>query len=152
MSKLINIFKRLFTGLFLQNQYKIQTFTYFIPSPKPRNTGYREKQFDKVFYEFINRGYKVIDFKTEQCLSQQETSGIWVIIMVQAINSKAEKLNLDEFGITEQHYENNEVISHTQETYKSNNDQDSSEPFLDLPDSPNDYSDEVQGLYQIKKE
>ena len=75
--------------------YKIQSFTFFIPSPPPRSTGYREKQFDKLFYEFINRGYKIINFTT-QAATGEKHSGMWIICLVQALNAEAEALNLED--------------------------------------------------------
>jgi hypothetical protein len=78
-----------------QNDYKMQSFTFFIPSPPGRASGYREKQFDKLFYEFINRGYKIINFTT-QASSGEKHSGMWIICLVQATNAEAEKLNLED--------------------------------------------------------
>lgn len=84
-----------FLGMFLpKNTFKIQTFTFFIPSPPARNSGYREKQFDKVFYDFINAGYDVISFNTVPCTSTSQ-SGMWVICLVRATNIKAQELSLD---------------------------------------------------------
>lgn len=81
-----------------KKNYKIQSFTFFIPAPPARSTSYREKQFDKLFYEFINRGYKILHFGTEACAGGNH-SGMWVIFVVQATNAEAEKLNLhDEFN------------------------------------------------------
>ena len=74
----------------------MQTFTFFLPAPPPRATGYREKNFDKLFFEFINRGYKIISFKTQAVASGEKHSGMWIICLVQATNPEAEKLNLDE--------------------------------------------------------
>ena len=79
-----------------QKDYKMQTFTFFIPSPPARSTGYREKHFDKLFYEFINRGYKILNFTTQASTSGEKHSGMWIICLVQATNAEAEKLNLDE--------------------------------------------------------
>lgn len=79
-----------------QKDYKIQSFTFFIPSPPARSTGYREKHFDKLFYEFINRGYKVINFTTQASTSGGNHSGMWIICLVQATNDEAEKLNLED--------------------------------------------------------
>lgn len=80
------------------NDYKIQSFTFFVPAPPKRSTGYREKQFDKLFYEFINRGYKILNFTT-QSISGENNSGMWLVFIVQATNAEAEKLNLnDEFS------------------------------------------------------
>ena len=79
------------------NDFKIQSFTFFIPAPPARSSGYREKQFDKLFYEFINRGYKILNFTTHS-ISGENNSGMWMIFIVQATNAEAEKLNLnDEF-------------------------------------------------------
>lgn len=79
-----------------EKDYKMQTFTFFIPSPPPRSTGYREKHFDKLFYEFINRGYKIINFTTQAASAGEKHSGMWVICLVQATNAEAESLNLDD--------------------------------------------------------
>ncbi len=78
-----------------KKDYKIQSFTFFIPSPPARSTGYREKQFDKIFYDFINRGYKILNFTT-QAATGEKHSGMWIILIVQATNAEAEALKLDD--------------------------------------------------------
>ncbi|MFA6239230.1 MAG: hypothetical protein WC635_17960 [Bacteriovorax sp.] len=78
-----------------KKNYKIQSFTFFIPSPPPRTTGYREKQFDKLFYEFINKGYKILNFSTQASTGEKQ-SGMWILFVLQAQNKEAEKLNLDD--------------------------------------------------------
>lgn len=90
-----NFIKNIFTPT---NNFKIQSFTYYIPSPPVRSSGYREKHFDKLFYEFINRGFEIISFKTESS-SGTNQSGMWVICVVRAINEEANKLNLDELVV-----------------------------------------------------
>jgi hypothetical protein len=77
------------------NLYKTQSFTFYIPSPPARKVGYREKEFDKIFYTFINSGYQILDFKT-QTNSGQQHSGMWVIFIVRSTNSQAAKLNLQD--------------------------------------------------------
>lgn len=89
------MFKPLLSLLGMKKNYKIQSFTFFIPSPPPRSSGYREKQFDKLFYEFINRGYSILKFETQASTGEKQ-SGMWLIFIVQANNVKAEALNLDE--------------------------------------------------------
>lgn len=64
------------------NKGKIHSFTYFIPAPPKRQSGYREKQFDKVFFEFINRGFEILSVHT-QALSGHDQPGMWVMITVQ---------------------------------------------------------------------
>ena len=74
--------------------YKIQSFTFFIPSPPSRKTGYREREFDVIFYNFINQGYDILDVKT-QTSSNRSQSGMWIIFTVKAKSVAASKLNLD---------------------------------------------------------
>lgn len=93
INRLFSLFKSLIKH---EKDYKMQTFTFFIPSPPARSTGYREKHFDKLFYEFINRGYKVINFTTQASSAGEKHSGMWVLCLVQATNAEAEKLNLDD--------------------------------------------------------
>lgn len=57
---------------------KIQSFTYYIPCPPGRAEGYREKQFDKVFSNFINQGYRILSTHTVSHNSQQQ-SGMWFV-------------------------------------------------------------------------
>ena len=78
-----------------RERFKIQSFTFYVPSPPPRSSGYREKQFDKIFYQFINRGYKILNFQT-QTSNGEKQSGMWLIFIVQAENAKAQVLNLDD--------------------------------------------------------
>jgi hypothetical protein len=79
------------------NNFKIQSFTFYIPSPPPRTTGYREKQFDKLFYDFINKGFEVISINTESSVGTKQ-SGMWVLCLVRAKNEEASKLNLDDLA------------------------------------------------------
>lgn len=86
---------RLFAKSQPVSNFKIQSFTYFIPSPPHRTSGYREKQFDKYFYEFINLGFEILEFKTSS-ISGENSSGMWVIFILRATNEKASKLDLSE--------------------------------------------------------
>lgn len=89
------VFNFISSLLGLKRNYKIQSFTFFIPSPPARTTGYREKHFDKIFYDFINRGYRILNFTT-QAATGEKHSGMWIILVVQATNEKAEALRLDD--------------------------------------------------------
>ena len=94
MSPFHKIFHAIRSSIF-PNFYKTQSFTFYIPSPPPRKVGYREKEFDKLFYNFINSGYQILDFKTQTNTGQQH-SGMWVIFIVRSTNSTAAQLNLQD--------------------------------------------------------
>ncbi|OUR94863.1 hypothetical protein A9Q84_17295 [Halobacteriovorax marinus] len=81
--------------IFFPNHYKIQSFTFYIPSPPVRKVGYREKEFDKIFYSFINQGFQILEFKT-QANSNESYSGMWLIFIVCSLNSDTAELNLDD--------------------------------------------------------
>ncbi len=76
--------------LFFPDKFKVQTFTYYVPSPPKRSKGYREKEFDRVFYNFINDGLELIDLKTER-----DNEGMWIITTVRSLRPNVE-INLDE--------------------------------------------------------
>ncbi|MBI2519110.1 MAG: hypothetical protein HYV97_01775 [Bdellovibrio sp.] len=93
------MFKRLtswFTQHCHQTEYKIQSFTFYLPSPPERKMGYREKQFDKVFYHFINRGYKIISTHVVPN-NNPSHSGMWFICLVQATTAEADGLDLETY-------------------------------------------------------
>lgn len=82
--------------IFKKEQFKIQSFTYFIPAPPHRQTGYREKHFDRLLSEFLSYGFEIIDFKT-QSLASTSTAGMWVVCLVRPTNKEAEAMNWDNF-------------------------------------------------------
>lgn len=89
--------KHLFIAQKLEQTSGIQTFTYFLPAPKQNKSGYREKNFDKVVHNFLNRGYEVIDIKM-QVLTHQNVLGAWVLFLVRPLNEEAKKFDSESFG------------------------------------------------------
>lgn len=86
-------------SLWRKKQFKIQTFTYYIPAPPARKTGYREKEFDKVFYEFINKGFEILNVQT-QAHTGVNSCGMWMIFTLRALTPEAEQLDLDTLSTT----------------------------------------------------
>jgi hypothetical protein len=79
----------------LWDRPNIQTFTYYIPAPPPRPNGYREKEFDQLFYNFINQGYHIISVNTESHHSNEQ-SGMWVIFTVKSYSRESKELDLND--------------------------------------------------------
>lgn len=122
-----------------KKQFKIQTFTYYIPAPPARKTGYREKEFDKIFYEFINQGFEILNVQT-QAHTGANSCGMWVIFAVRATNAEAEKLDLDDLSLSLQ-----EEISHA-----NHSSQDKEVKTLDLPSlSTEEEQKQLDKLYYI---
>jgi len=91
--------------IFFPKRVKIQTFTYYIPSPPQRDSGYREKQFDKVFYEFINQGLEIISINTVPNTGPK-SSGMWYVATVRGevpldLEDKIQHISVDEIELDE---------------------------------------------------
>jgi hypothetical protein len=41
------------------------SFTYFIPAPPNRKTGYREKEFDKILNGILQSGFEILKIETQ---------------------------------------------------------------------------------------
>ncbi|MCY4644862.1 MAG: hypothetical protein OXB88_09615 [Bacteriovoracales bacterium] len=69
-----------------------QMFTYFIPAPPPRKTGYRERTLDIIFSQIAALGGK--NFKwTSEVLSVPNGGGMWVILYYECPSSCRETIN-----------------------------------------------------------
>lgn len=138
--------KLFFSKILFPESHKIQTFTYFIPSPKQGLKGYREKHFDKIFYDFVNRGYEVLDFKTQQCQDRQGTSGMWVIFTLRALTKEANELDLDNLSISEADITQpkEEEFLDIVETKVSVNGKE-----IELPEDKENQGEDIDGLYYI---
>jgi hypothetical protein len=73
-----------------------RTFTYFIPAPPARKSGYREREFDKIMRGIFDSGFELHDLQT-----QAVPTGLFIIATLKTSSKKT--LALDEtFDIQEQ--------------------------------------------------
>lgn len=79
-----------------EKYYKKRTFTFYIPSPPSRRSGYQEKEFDSVIEYITSLGFDLIDFKME-AHSNETSSGMWVICILGAKTKKIydQKIDID---------------------------------------------------------
>jgi len=75
---------------------KKQTFTYFIPAPPQRKSGYREKNFDSLINELVTMGFRILDTKT-QTFSSEKVQGMWVVLTVAPFTKAATNIEPNEF-------------------------------------------------------
>ena len=78
-----------------KKKVKIQTFTYFLPTPPQRKKGFREKEFDSLFAKIVDSGHQLLEMHTEQ-----NDSGMWVILVLKGptnscIDIKNEEVDQD---------------------------------------------------------
>jgi len=88
----------------------VQTFTYYIPAcSKSRKEGYREKEFDSLFYKFINQGFEIISINTQAHVTNEGPGGMWVMCTVRSTNDNSSKLDLN-FVEDEGNYNNTTTV------------------------------------------
>lgn len=68
----------------------IKTFTYFIPAPPKRKTGFREREFDKIMHGVLADGHDVIDWKMESV-----PEGVYVVFILGSTKRQAKGPGLD---------------------------------------------------------
>lgn len=71
-----------------------QTFTYFVPSPPKRKSGYQEKELDKIVKKIISRGFEI---ENSQLVSNGnvEVGGFWIHFTLSHFDKKSIDENTD---------------------------------------------------------
>lgn len=74
----------------------IKTFTYFIPAPPHRKSGYREREFDKIMAGILQSGFEIVELHTQSVI-KDGNGGLFIIALLKAKTAKVLKLdeNLD---------------------------------------------------------
>ena len=77
-----------------QSKYPTKLFTYFIPAPPQRQSGYREKQLDKIVNEILSRNLTIIDLKVTS-MNSGDRAGMWIIIQFKPQCKHSNKLDIN---------------------------------------------------------
>jgi hypothetical protein len=124
MTNLISFILSPLTKRYKRFKYgRITTFTYFIPAPPARKSGYREREFDSVIDKLTTLGFEILSLN-----QQAQGAGISVIVTVRALNKQA-------FALKPQDY----PIQNTNELSVA-----SQSPLKDTPEL-----ESIEGLYYI---
>lgn len=69
-----------------------KTFTYFVPAPPHRKSGYREREFDKIMQGILSTGFEIESLHTEA-----ESGGMFVLALLKTNSKKVfdQDLELD---------------------------------------------------------
>jgi hypothetical protein len=65
----------------------IKTFTFYIPAPPHRKSGYREREFDKIMQGILTSGFELIDLQT-QSVGGPDNSGLFIVTTLKAKDKK----------------------------------------------------------------
>lgn len=82
------------------------TFTYFIPAPPHRKTGYREVEFDKIMQGILQTGFEIESLKTQS--SGGEQGGLFIVALLKTNSKKIYEMDLkqdlhDRFKLSHTH-------------------------------------------------
>lgn len=82
------------------------TFTYFIPAPPHRKTGYREIEFDKIMQGILSTGFEIDELRTQA--TGGETGGLFIIALLKTNSKKVFEMDLkqdlhDRFKLSHTH-------------------------------------------------
>jgi hypothetical protein len=69
------------------------SFTYYIPAPPGRKTGYREKEFDKIISGILQSGFEIVSTST-QAVSSELSAGVFYHFILKTNNPRIHKLDL----------------------------------------------------------
>ncbi len=74
--------------------YGIRVFTYYLPAPPPRKTGYQEKEFDLIMTYLQNLGFEILDLKLESH-NHDQGAGLWAVCILGAPTKDIYNIKLD---------------------------------------------------------
>jgi hypothetical protein len=66
------------------------TFTYFIPAPPSRKTGYREREFDKIMAGILESGFELLSLQTQSV----GNTGLFIIAVLKSNSKKTSSLDV----------------------------------------------------------
>ena len=136
----MNLFSRIWSYLTKGYEDKVQTFTYFIPAPPPRKSGYREKNFDSLIYQLSEKGFQILDIKT-QTINDKDQAGVFIIVKIRAITKEAKSLEPSAFP--------EEFLSTSGQSFSIESAHEKDEKSIELPNTGEDPDEEVKGIYYI---
>lgn len=98
------MFQSIINCLIPTKYYGKKSFTYFLPAPPERNTGYQEKEFDQIISFLQQKGYELININT-QAVNYGESSqsaGLWIVCTLGLLEKSLvnQELNIDYLEIS----------------------------------------------------
>ena len=111
---MINSVKSLFKSK--QTYVTTRTFTYFVPAPPNRKTGYQEKEFDHICKYLVGKNFDIIDIKME-AFANDSAAGVWILCILGAKSQDAAEMSLeveysDVANLQPQHIQTDPLIEH----------------------------------------
>ena len=77
-------------------QFPVKSFSYYLPAPPKRKSGYQEKEFDRIIDHLRDKDFELIDTKIHSHNGDGH-GGIWVFCRLRPLSLKAsqEEISID---------------------------------------------------------
>lgn len=72
----------------------VKTFTFYIPAPSHRKSGYREREFDKIMQGILTSGFELVNLQA-QPVGGPDNSGLFIVATIKAKDAKAWALDVE---------------------------------------------------------
>lgn len=69
--------------------HDIKTFTYFLPAPPPRKSGFQEKELDQILFEILKTGHEIIEIQTQSVSLGEGHGGLYIFCLLGSTSIKA---------------------------------------------------------------
>ena len=79
---------------------ELRTFTYYIPNPPKRQSGYREIELDKIMHGLLNSGHEILSWQMQSAAGSE--GGVFVCFILKGTNPRYKGAGLElhvEFGL-----------------------------------------------------
>ena len=89
-------YKRVFKSVFGRKKqyFGVKTFTYYLPAPPHRKSGYQEKEFDQLTDYITGLGFDILDIKVESH-SSPDKSGLWLVCLLGSPTKEVHNLTIE---------------------------------------------------------
>lgn len=71
-----------------------KTFTYFIPAPPQRKSGYREREFDKIMQGILSAGFEIESLEAQA--TGGDPGGLFVMALLKTNSKKVFEMDLEQ--------------------------------------------------------
>tara|TARA_Y100000780_G_scaffold232596_1_gene268888 strand:- start:18433 stop:18771 length:339 start_codon:yes stop_codon:yes gene_type:complete len=78
----------------LGEKFPAKTFSYYLPAPPKRKSGYQEKEFDRIIEHLREKEFEIIDMKI-QSHTIENHGGVWIFCLLRPLSSNASKMEIN---------------------------------------------------------
>lgn len=74
--------------------HAVKSFSYFLPAPPKRTSGYQERELDTIIAHLADQDFELLDIKAQSFASETH-AGVWVFCRLGALTKEAAKTQIN---------------------------------------------------------